>query len=177
MISSHVQAGRGIDLAGAGPAIASVAAAFASLAFFRIWGFFSMSLAGPGQMELSGAALARDIKGPIPWLYVTPAALLAIVVVCGVRLADPEPKVRFAYSILLALVASALLVWPADALVKISRRFSHLQTLGEGAMRLTPWWWVYCLSLVTVMAFGIIELVLMIRNYLENHGKADRATH
>jgi hypothetical protein len=147
--------------------LASIAAAVSSLAFFKIWGFFSIALAGPSEMRLSGADLADELKGPIPWVYVTPVAILSILLVSAVRLVDPSPRVRLVYSILLSLVAATLLVWPAQALAKITFHFSHLQILGEGSMRLTWWWWVYCVSLATVMTFGIIELVSTIRNYVK----------
>lgn len=126
-----------------------------------------MSLAGPGEMELSGAGLAREVKGPVPWLYVTPVALLAIIVISAVRLVDPVPRIRLAYSVLLSLLAATLLTWPADALTKANHTFSHLQTVGEGSMRLTSWWWIYCLSLVIVLLFGIMDLALIISNYLK----------
>jgi len=130
-----------------------------------------MSLAGPGEMELSGAGLAREVKGPVPWLYVTPVALLAIIVISAVRLVDPVPRIRLAYSVLLSLLAATLLTWPADALTKASHTFSHLQIVGEGSMRLTSWWWIYCLSLVIVLLFGIMDLALIISNYLKTRQK------
>jgi hypothetical protein len=167
---------RPTGLSGASPVIVSIAAALSSLAFFRIWGLFSISVAGPGEMELSGASLAREVKGPIPWLYVTPVALLAILVISGVRLIDPIPRVRFAYSVLLAIVAATLLTWPADALTKVTHTFFHLQVVGQGSMRLTPWWWIYCVSLVAVLFFGIIELAAMISNYLKKRQKGRSVT-
>jgi len=156
---------------GAGPVITSVAAALASLAFFRIWGLFSMALAGPGELELSGAGLAREVKGPIPWLYVTPLALLAMLIISAVHLVDPTPRVRFAYSLLLSLLSAILLTWPADALTRVTHTFSHLQIVGQGTMRLTPWWWTYFLSLVIVLLFGIMELALIISNSLKKRQK------
>jgi hypothetical protein len=161
------QTRRPTSLSGAGPVIVSIGAALSSLAFFRIWGLFSLSLAGPVEMELSGAGLAREVKGPIPWLYFTPVALLAILIMSGVRLVDPAPRVRFAYSVLLSVLAATLLTWPADALTRVTHTFSHLETVSEGSMRLTPWWWTYCVSLVIVLFFGIIELAAMISNYLK----------
>jgi len=130
-----------------------------------------MSLTGTGEIQISGAGLAREVRGPIPWVYITPIAILSLLVVSSVRLLVPRPRVRFAYSLFLPLVAAVLLFWPVDALAKITRHFSRLQVLGEGNMRLTWWWWIYCLSLVMVMVFGIIELGSMIRNYLKEWRK------
>jgi len=130
-----------------------------------------MALAGPGELELSGAGLAREVKGPIPWLYVTPVALLAMLIVSAVRLVDPTPRVRFAYSLLLSLLSAILLTWPADALTRVTHTFSHLQIVGQGTMRLTPWWWTYFLSLVIVLLFGIMELALIISNSLKRRQK------
>ena len=130
-----------------------------------------MALAGPGELELSGAGLAREVKGPIPWLYVTPVALLAMLIISAVRLVDPTPRVRFAYSLLLSLLSAILLTWPADALTRVTHTFSHLQIVGQGTMRLTPWWWTYFLSLVIVLLFGIMELALMISNSLKKRQK------
>ena len=130
-----------------------------------------MALAGPGELELSGAGLAREVKGPIPWLYVTPVALLAMLIISAVRLVDPTPRVRFAYSLLLSLLSAILLTWPADALTRVTHTFSHLQIVGQGTMRLTPWWWTYFLSLVIVLLFGIMELALMISNSLKRRQK------
>jgi len=159
------------DFSGAGPVFASIAAALASLAFFRIWGLFSMSLAGPGEMELSGAALAREMKGPIPWVYLTPVAILSIILISAVRLVNPSLRIRWAYSIFLPLAGITLLVWPAEALAKITHHFSQLQIMGEGTMRLTWSWWVYCLSLGIVVTFGIIELASIVRNSMKNKTK------
>jgi len=159
------------DYSGAGPVFASICAALASLAFFRIWGLFSMSLAGPGEMELSGAALAREMKGPIPWVYLTPVAILSIILISAVRLVNPSLRIRWAYSIFLPLAGITLLVWPAEALAKITHHFSQLQIMGEGTMRLTWSWWVYCLSLGIVVTFGIIELASIVRNSMKNKTK------
>ena len=134
-----------------------------------------MSLAGSGDMELSGADLAREVRGPVPWLYITPVAILLILVIAAARLIDPNPRIRYAYSILLPLVAVTLLLWPTEAIAKITRHFSELQILGEGTMRLTWWWWAYCACLVLVMSFGIIELGALIRNYLKRRAKGSIA--
>jgi hypothetical protein len=165
----------GTQYSGAGAALASIAAALASLAFFRIWGIFSMSLAGPGDMELTGADLAREVRGPIPWLYITPATILLILVVSAALLMNPGPRVRFAYSILLPLAAVTLMVWPAEAIARITHHFSQLQILGEGTMRLTWWWWTYCVCLALVMTFGIIELGAIIRNYMKRRTQDNAA--
>jgi ABC-type dipeptide/oligopeptide/nickel transport system permease subunit len=108
-------------------------------------------------------------------VYVTPVAILLILVISAVRLLDPSPRVRFAYSVLLPLVAVTLLVWPAEAVARIMRHFSQLQILGEGTMRLTWWWWTYCVSLALVMTFGIIELGAILRNYLKQRTKGSLA--
>lgn len=171
MTSSKVDPGRRTDYSGAGPVLASVAAALSSLAFFRVWGLFSMSLTGTGEMAISGAGLAREVRGPIPWLYITPVAIVSVLVVSAMRLLKPGPRTRLAYSLFLPLTAAMLLLWPVDALAKITRHFSRLQVLGEGTMRLSSWWWIYCSSLVMVMAFGIIELGSMIRKYLKAPSK------
>jgi hypothetical protein len=167
--------GPGTDYSGAGPVLASIAAAVASLAFFRIWGVFSMSLAGSGDMDLSGADLAREVRGPVPWLYITPGAILLILVISAARLIEPSPRIRFAYSILLPLAAVTLLLWPQEAIIRITRQFSLLQMLGEGTMRLTWWWWTYCVCLALVMTFGIIELGALILNYTKSRAKGKAA--
>ena len=168
MTGSTARSGPKADYSGVGPVAASMAAALSSLAFFRVWGLFSMSLTGPGDMDLSGADLARQLRGPIPWLYVTPVAIVLVLVVSGARLVDPSPRVRFAYAVFLPLVAVTLLVWPVDALGKITRHFSRMQIQGEGTMRLTWWWWTYCVSLAIVMTLGIIELAPTFRKYMKN---------
>jgi len=173
---TRAQAGATLDYSGTGAVFASIAAAVSSLAFFRIWGLFSMSLAGPGEMELSGEDLARELKGPIPWLYVTPAAILLVLIISAARLVDPSAGVRFAYSVLLPLVGSTLLVWPVDAVARITRQFSHMQSLGEGNMRLTWWWWTYCVSLVIVLGSGMIELASIFYNYMSNKAKGARVS-
>jgi len=153
---------------GAGPALVCISAALASLAFFKVWVLFSMSLAGPGEMELRGADLAREIRGAVPWLYVTPTAILLILVVSGARLIEPSARVRWTYSIAITVAALILLSWPIPTLSKMVTRFSHLQSIGEGTVRLTLWWWAYGGSLSVVITVGIIEFVSTFRSRLRN---------
>ena len=72
---------------------------------------------------------------------------------------------------MLSLLSAILLTWPADALTRVTHTFSHLQIVGQGTMRLTAWWWIYLLSLVIVLLFGIMELALMIINSLKKRQK------
>ncbi|HEY6330349.1 MAG TPA: hypothetical protein VI756_13520 [Blastocatellia bacterium] len=143
------------------PIIVSAAAAACSLAFFRVWVVFTVDLGGPADLGLPGAALAREISGRLPWLYVTPAGLVVILLVSFVRLLGKSGSGRTIFGPTLVIVSVVLGVWPVHAIARITERLRA--THGSPKMTLGAWWWVYCLGLAVIALIGLVDFALSIR--------------
>jgi hypothetical protein len=153
------------------PIIASAAAAMCSLAFFRIWVVFTVDLGGPADLGLPGSALAREISGRLPWLYVTPVGLVVILLASFVRLLGKSGVGRKMFGPTLLIVSVVLGAWPVNAIARITARLRA--THGSPRMTLGAWWWVYCLGLAIIALIGAVEFVLSFRR--SGLSKGDRA--
>src|SRR5215467_13293462 len=87
------------------PAATAAAAALASVAYFRPWVVLSANLGSPSFFELSGAGLASEADGWIPWAYVTPVVLLLVLAVTSCRLLIRARFVRMVYGVALMVLA------------------------------------------------------------------------
>jgi hypothetical protein len=152
------------------PIVTAAAAAVCSLAFFRTWVLFSTDMGGPAELALKGAALASRIAGTVPWLYLTPAGLIVVLLLSCWRLLDRSGLNRAVFAIILLAVSLPLGLWPTRALTRIAAGLSRVLPDAAGApgatqMRLGVWWWVYFFGLVTIIAFAVIELVFAISGW------------
>jgi hypothetical protein len=137
--------------------VAAAAGALASVAYFRPWVVLSANLGSPSFFELSGAALAREADGWIPWAYVTPIALLLVLGVTSLKLLVRCRVVRAVYGIALTLFSIPLLVWPATTLARVTHNLTHLQIGGAVTLRL--WWWIYCFGIGIIVVSGVVDLI------------------
>jgi hypothetical protein len=145
------------------PAATSAAVALASLAFFRAWLVFSTTMGTAGLFKLSGAALAREMDGTIPWLYITPITMLGVLGLSCLRLLVRRPGVRALYGVGLPLLSTPVLVWPANATARVTHSLIRIQMMGPTSISVTRWWWVYCVSLGVVTVLGVLDLALAVR--------------
>jgi hypothetical protein len=145
------------------PAVTALAAALTSLAFFRTWIVFSTSPDAEGLVRLSGAALAREMDGAVPWLYITPITMIGVLGLSCLRLLAHRPGVRGLYGLGLPLLAIPVLVWPAKATARVTHNLVRIQITGATSISLTHWWWVYCASLGIVTLLAVIDLALAVR--------------
>jgi hypothetical protein len=150
------------------PVIASALAAACAVAFYRVWVLFSADLGGPVQVGLSGARLAQEAGRSMPWLYITPAALVLILLLSFLRLFAKSTANRMAFAVLLPIVSLVLGIWPVNEIARISARL-HAAS-GGPTMALSPWWWIYCLSLSVVIVIGITDLGASIRSFKRKSG-------
>jgi hypothetical protein len=147
------------------PAAAAVAAALASVAFFRPWVVLSANLGSPSLFEMSGSALAREAGGLVPWMYVTPVALFLVLAVTGLRVFVQSAAARILYGMALPVLAIPILVWPSAALARVTHNLTHLP-IG-GAITLKLWWWIYCLAVVIIVTGGLFDLITSLKRALE----------
>lgn len=141
------------------PAITSTSAALSALAFFRPWIHLSLGEAAGGSAEPSGAALAGEMMGPVPWLYITPLALAAILALSYLAMFRRTRNTRIAFGSGLAALAAAAALWPFWPITRIVANMSRLSSITSTDVAVTPWWWLYSASLAVIFVFAIIELV------------------
>lgn len=141
------------------PAITSASAAVSALAFFRPWIAVSLGEAADGSANRSGAALAGEMSGPIPWLYITLLALTTILALSYLALFSRSRNIRIAFGSFLAGLAAAAALWPFWPISRILANKSRLSAIPNTAVAVTPWWWLYSASLAVIFVFAIIELV------------------
>ena len=138
------------------PAATAAVAALASVAYFRTWVVLSANLGSPSFFELSGSGLAGEADGWIPWEYVTPIALLLVLVLAALRLLVRGRLVQAAYGFAVTVLALPILIWPAATLARVTHNLTHLQIGGSVTLR--PWWWVYCFAIGVIIFSGILDL-------------------
>jgi len=155
-----------VSYADALPASAAAAAALASVAFFRPWVVLSANLGSPSLLEMSGSALAQEAGGLIPWMYVTPIALLMVLAVACLRVFAQSATVRVLYGMALPVLAIPILVWPSAALARATHNLTRLQ-IG-GAITLKAWWWIYCVAVAVTIIAGLFDLIASVKRTLES---------
>ncbi|HKV39766.1 MAG TPA: hypothetical protein VJX67_11185 [Blastocatellia bacterium] len=145
------------------PALTAAAAAISSVAFFRPWSVFTYNSGASGRVEFTGAALARELGGRLPWLYVTPALLVLILTISFLRLFRRSVSIARVYGLALVVAGIAIGFWPTRALARMLQHLGRLGAGGDVRMGLTPWWWVYFTSLAITLVFAIIEFLLTLK--------------
>ena len=144
--------------AGLAPILASSAGAMASLAFFRPWVELTL---GPGgtSATMSGGTLARQAIYSVPWIYVTPAAIVLIIVLAAILLFSRQRRIKIGVGLGLALLAVPSLAWPIAALARFVHNVAQFNASGlPSHIALTKWWWLYSASLAVVFVSGIIQI-------------------
>lgn len=144
-------------------AITSTFAALSLLAFFRPWIDLSLGETSGTSTRRTGAELAGDMGGPIPWLYLTPLALAAILAVSCFVLFRRTRKTRIAFGVLVSGLAAGMALWPFSPLTRIVSNMSRLGSVTQTSANLTVWWWIYSMSLAVIFVSAIIELVTAAR--------------
>jgi hypothetical protein len=146
------------------PVISSASVAVASLSFFRPWIEFAVGNGVETPLGRSGADLARELYGTIPWLYITPASLLAILAISSVLLFKQSRRSRLIGNAINLALAILNIAWPLLAVARVTSNLSRFSAAGFTSTGLTGWWWLYCLSLGFIIVSAIIELVMSLRN-------------
>ena len=140
-------------------AITPGCAALAALSYFRTWTVFEMGGQVSGTIQLTGFALTRELRGPIPWQLIIAGLLLVILAVSSFMFLTRAAKAKALYCVLLAGLGAFAGLWPMAGVARVSRSLLRLQIIGVTSMTFTAWWWVYCVSVLVIIVSGAVQLL------------------